>query len=149
MLADDGKFDLFRDLVRIFMGVEKIENITAENLSVKVNEEWVPVIKNTLDGDKVTYLVNGAEVTDFSFSEAGKYTVSFTVEREFADTYSGSFTVEVKADEPADSSQSSSSVTGKPNKSCGGNVGAESFVFMLSAIACAVAITAVKRKYSL
>ena len=40
-------------------------------------------------------------------------------------------------------------VGGKPAKSCGGSLGAESAMIIVAIAACAVAIVSVKRKYSL
>lgn len=144
ILADDGKFDLFRELVRIHMGVENTDGITAESLTVNVGEAWTPAVSNTLDGDKITYFVNGVEVTEFVFNEAGEYTVSYTVERRFAETFNGTFKVTVMKDDIE-----SGDVGGKPAKSCGGSLGAESAMIIVAIAACAVAIVSVKRKYSL
>jgi hypothetical protein len=146
ILADDGKFDLFRDLVRIHMGVESTAGITAEDITVNVGEAWLPVVNNTIEGDKVTYYVNGVEFTTFTFDKAGEYTVSFTVERKYADAFNGSFKVTVM--EASNESAQNSSSQGSKN-ACGGSMGAEGIIIVLAAAACVAAISAVRRKYSL
>lgn len=104
VLADDGKFDLFRQLVRIHMGVENTDGITAADVTLNLGETVLSPIKNLLDGDKVTYTVNGVDYEELpSFEESGIYIVEYLVERKYADDKRGSFTVTVNGAEQSES----------------------------------------------
>ncbi len=118
VLADDGKFDLFRQLVRIHMGVEDTNGITADDVTVNRGETVLSPIKNLLDGDKVTYTVNGVDYEELpSFEEAGVYTVEYRVERKYTEDKRGSFTVTVKGNEPSESG-CGASITGSALLCC-------------------------------
>lgn len=131
ILADDGKFDVFRDLVRIHRGVESTENISANNVTVKVGESVESAINGLIEGDIVTYTVDGENYTAIpNFTQKGEYTVNYKVERTYAETVYGSFKVTVieaegESTTPVES-ESKIESNSKPNtskKGCKGSFG--------------------------
>ena len=128
ILADDGKFDLFRELVGLMKGVEPISGITAENVTGKAGESLSITVSGLAEGDKVYYRTDeNAEWSEVNpvFTEEGNYTVYFKVTREYVEDYFGSATVTVEAGA----------------RGCGAN--AVSLVFTLTA---AAVVTLVSRK---
>ena len=102
ILADDGKFDLFRELVRIIHGVEQISGVTAENVSGKAGEALSITVTGLAEGDQVFYRTDESaewSETNPAFTEEGTYTVYYKVTRTYADDYFGSATVTVTAED--------------------------------------------------
>ena len=101
LLADDGKFDLFRELVRIHTGVVNTDNVTAADVTVKVGETVAVQFGNLLEGDTVTYSTDGKTYSKAApkYDTAGEYTLYYRVERANADTKEGSVKVTVTDEE--------------------------------------------------
>lgn len=86
ILSDDGKFDLFRSLVRTMRGLEEtVTGITAENVNATAGEAVASNIQGLQKGDKVYYRIGGDahdwHATDITFSAPGTYTVEYKVVR--------------------------------------------------------------------
>lgn len=153
ILADDGKFDTFRELVRIRMGVENTDNISAEDLTVKLGEEWSPILENLAEGDEVLWSLDGESyVSELpALGEAGVYTLFYRVARRYADTAFGSFAVTVEnggADDSSDSSSGSSSGNssgGSASVGCG-SVFAAGLMAGFPALLAAAAVPAKRKK---
>lgn len=120
LMSDDGKFDLFRELERIMLGVENTDGVSAEDIEAKVGESVEAVIDGRAEGDDVTFSLDGKTYENeiAPFEKNGEYTVWFRLERKYADVAEGSFTVTVTGEKTPDGSQTSSE-----KKGCGSNIG--------------------------
>lgn len=131
LMTEDGSFELFRELVRLMLGVENTDAVFADDVTVKIGEKINAVLYGTVDGDVITFSLDGKDYSEdiVPFGKEGEYTVYFRVERKYADTFNGSFKVNVTSEkQPASSSDGSSSKGG-----CGGSMGVYScFVTVLS-----------------
>ncbi len=131
LMTEDGSFELFRELVRLMLGIENTDAVFADDVTVKIGEKINAVLYGTVDGDVITFSLDGKDYSEdiVPFGKEGEYTVYFRVERKYADTFNGSFKVNVTSEkQPASSSDGSSSKGG-----CSGSMGVYScFVTVLS-----------------
>ena len=109
---------------------------------MKIGEKINAVLYGTVDGDVITFSLDGKDYSEdiVSFGKEGEYTVYFRVERKYADTFNGSFKVNVTSEkQPASSGDGSSSTGG-----CGGSMGVYSCV--VTVLSMAGTVLALKKK---
>ena len=100
ILDDDGKFDTFRELVRIMHGVEPISGVTAADVTGSAGESTSIEVKGLSEGDTVWYRTSEADewsLTNPVFTEEGTYTVYYKVVRQYAEDFTGSARVTVRS----------------------------------------------------
>lgn len=113
LMADDGKFDLFRSLVRIELGLASPENVTAKDVSFKLGEHYQVAFENLVPTDIVTYSLDQLSYSSTlpTFSAVGTYTLYYKVDRYGYDPKLGSLQVSVTGEDTPTSSSSGSTST--------------------------------------